>query len=237
MSSLVDVSIATGLFIVVTVAVVTFTLSFHANFQSALEDSELRSSAANVKNVLLSGKGEPEDWETRSGTPARVGLMDDLFRKPVLVSVDNGTDHSDFTFNFTVEFDPGCANTTRESTVRVYNETNVEHPFSLYNQSYCAGNEFIQSADFTLNATVPASDPKILFVYFSHDESVSDPGYAAVQFPSFPNGTNHTVLVYPTDELDMVSPTKLDALRNLSYSQVASTLGGDTVFRLEVEAI
>jgi len=45
------------------------------------------------------------------------------------------------------------------------------------------------------------------------------------------------VLKYPAETLKMVSVSKLRALKNLTYSQIAKTLGSSTEFLLEVDEI
>lgn len=239
MSSLVDLVIATGMFFVFTALLMSLVLTYYTNFVGVLEDSELRTSAANVNNVFFGGKGVPSDWETRADLPARIGLLNDLYKAPIVVATKNSSDFNNFTFNFSLSFDPACANTTRESTIRVFNDTNVEHPYTLYNKTYCVANEYLKSADFALNATLPALRPVRLFVYYSPEAGVNATAYGSIAFPTYTNwlgnSSNYTVLKYPVETLKMVSVSKVRALKNLTYSQIAQTLGGSTEFLLEVD--
>jgi hypothetical protein len=224
MSSLIDLVIATGLFFVFTALILTFVLTYYTNFVSILEDSELRTSAANVNNVFFGGEGVPADWELRSDAPVRIGLMTDLNRAPMIVATKNSSNFNNFTINFTMSFDPSCTNTTRENTIRIFNDTNVEHPYTLYNKTYCVANDYLKSADLAMNVSLVALRPT---------------NYGGIPYPTYTNWTsnmtNFTVVKYPIEALKMVSVTKVRALRNLTYSQVAQTLGSNTRFQLEVD--
>ncbi|MBI4894665.1 MAG: hypothetical protein HY833_02940 [Candidatus Aenigmarchaeota archaeon] len=239
MSSLVDLVIATGLFFVFTALILTFVLTYYTNFVSVLEDSELRTSAANVNNVFFGGEGVPSDWELRSGAPVRIGLMTDLNRAPIIVATKNSSDFNNFTVNFTVSFDPSCLNTTRENTIRVFNDTNAEHPYTLYNKTYCVSGDYLKSADFAMNVSLVALRPTRFSVYYSSEPGVNATSYGTIPYPRYTNWTsnmtNFTVVKYPVEGLKMVSMTKVRALRNLTYSQVAQTLGSNTRFQLEVD--
>lgn len=233
MTSMIDFVIATGIFFVSVAIVISFVLGYYSNFLGVLQDSELRSAAIATNSILFGGKGVPENWETTNATPSSIGLMNDLFRKPVVLTTTNASSFGNATLNFTVTFDPTCLNTTRESTIRIYNETNHEHAYGLYNRSYCAGNEFLRSSDIAVNVTIPALTSKIFFVYYSPESGINGTNTLAVPFPA--NQTNYSAVVYPSDELKMISPSKMRALRNLSYPQVAEVLGGDVAFELEVD--
>lgn len=233
MSSLIDLVVATGMFFVFVALIISFVLAYYSNFLGVLQDSELRTTGANVQNIFFGGKGVPQDWETRNTTPARIGLINDLFRKAVVLTTTNTTDLNNVTLNLTVNFDAPCQNTTRENTIRIYNETNGEHPYTLYNKSFCVANTFLRSADVAINVTIPALTSKTFFVYFSPESGINLTNYGTVAFPA--NVTNYTAIVYPAEKLSMVSPSKLRALRNLTYTQVAETLGSNTRFEVEVD--
>jgi len=235
MTSLIDVVIATGIFFVSIALTMSFVLSYYSNFQSVLEDSDLRTSAANVNNIFFGGKGVPEDWETRDTTPSRIGLVNDLFRMPVILATTNATDLNNVTLNFTANFDQGCLNRTRENTIRIYNGTNSEFPFTLFNRSFCPGNAFLRSADISINMTMPALSARPMFIYFSPESGIngSNSTYGVIPFPR--NVSNYTATIYPIETLKTISPSKLRALRNLTYSQIALTLGSNTRFQLEVD--
>jgi hypothetical protein len=233
MTSMIDFVIATGIFFVSVAVVISFVLGYYSNFLGTLQESELRSSAIATNNLLFGGKGVPENWETTNTTPSSIGLMNDLFRTPVVLTTTNASNFNNATLNFTVTFDPSCANRTREGTIRVYNETNHEHAYGLYNKTYCAGNEFLRSSDVAVNVTIPALTSKIFFVYSSPETNVNGTNQLSVPFPA--NQTNYSAVVYPPENLKMVSPAKMRALRNLSYAQVAEILGGGVAFELEVD--
>jgi len=241
MSSLVDLVVATGIFFVFVALLISFVLTYYTNFIGVLEDGELRTSAANVNNVFFGGKGVPSDWETRPDPPVRIGLLNDLYRAPILLATRNSSNFNNATLNFSFSFDPSCTNTTRESTIRVFNDTNVEHPYTLYNKTYCVANQYLKSADFAINISLAALKPTRLYIYYSPEPGLNATPYGTIAFPTYPNwfgnNSNYTVLKYPAETLKMVSVSKLRALKNLTYSQIAKTLGSSTEFLLEVDEI
>lgn len=241
MSSLIDLVISIGLFFVFVAVVLSFVLTYYSNFLGVLHDSELRTAAANVNNVFYGGRGVPEDWETRNTTPARIGLINDMYKMPLLIMTRNSTPVTNSTINFTLSFDPGCLNRTRESTIRIYNETNHEHPYTLYNKTFCVSNTFLKAADVAMNVTLPAWTPRTFHVYFSPETGINSTNYGTVGFTimtnlTTANVTNYTVIQYPTEKVKIISPSKVRALRNLTYAQIAQSLGGGIRFELEVDA-
>lgn len=236
MASLIDLVVATGLFFVFVALILGFVLSYYSSFLSVLQESELRTQAANVDNIFFGGKGVPEDWDTRNTTPARIGLLNDLYRTPFIITTTNATDVNNVTLNFTINFDPLCLNKTRETTIRVYNATNAEFPYTLYNKTFCVANTYVKKADFALNFSLRSLTPYTFFVYYSPEAGINATGYGNIVFPSYNTPNNLNITYYPTESLRMVSPSKLRALRNLTYSQVAQTLGSNTRFQLEVDS-
>lgn len=235
MSSMIDFVIATGIFFVSVALVISFVLSYYSNFLGVLQESELRSSAMTAYSVFFSGKGVPENWETSNRAPLKIGLVNDLFRIPVILSTTNETNLNNATLNFTINFDSSCLNKTRESTIKIYNETNSNYPFTIYNRSFCQPNDFLKSADFAVNVTLPALRAKTFYVYFSPEPNINSTSSTyTIAFPQ--NASNYTAIVYPADKMKMISPSKVRALRNLSYSEIVDTLGGSTTFELEVDA-
>ena len=241
MASLIDLVISIGLFFVFVALIMSFVLTYYSNFLGVLQDSELRTSAANVNNIFYGGKGVPEDWETRNSTPARIGLLNDMYKVPLLITVTNSTPLTNSTINFTLSLDPSCLNRTRESTIRIYNETNHEHPYTLYNKTFCVAGTFLKTADVAMNVTLPAQMPRTFHVYFSPETGINSTSYGTIAFTIMTNRTtqnvtNYTVAQYPTETVKMISPSKLRALRNLTYSQIAQSLGGGIRFELEVDS-
>ena len=237
MSSLIDLTIAVGLFFVFIVVILVSVLDYYTNFISVLDESELRTNSINVKNIFLGGKGVPEDWETRNTSPVRIGLINDLYKKPLVITTTNSTPYNNATINFTVNFDADCSNRTLQSTIKILNETNSEHPFTLYNTSFCPGNQFIQTADIAMNITIPALTAKTFVVFYSAEPNINQTDYGNIEFNPYWNGTsNYTVIQYPTDELTQISPSKVSALRNLTFSQIQDSVGGSN-FKIEIDDI
>jgi hypothetical protein len=80
---------------------------------------------------------------------------------------------------------------------------------------------------------MPALTDKKLFVYFSPESAVQSPSYGGIPFPV--NATNYTAVRYPVETLEAISPSKMKAMRNLSYGSIVDSLGGGVEFEVEVE--
>ncbi|MDI6798500.1 MAG: hypothetical protein QMD12_00675 [Candidatus Aenigmarchaeota archaeon] len=219
MPSMIDFTVAVGIFIVFIAILISYLLNYLTSYSGLLTTSELRSAAYNAFIVLFGSKGIPEKWEEKNYTPVQVGLMTDLHRIPIIVTETNGTDRGDVIINVTLSFDAECENKAWNSTIRVY-EGESEIPSQLYNQSFCTA-DYINRSDLVFNSSFSANQSKTFFVYFSNDKSIAPPNYSL----PFTAQTNFTIQIYPEEVLPVISISKLLALRNLSYEEVARTLG------------
>ncbi len=227
----VELAISVALFFIFFVIIINFLINFFTNFTGLTTTSELRTDAFNLYNTLFAGNGIPSNWNYLGVTPARVGLADNLYMAPFLVSDLNGTARNNYTINFTMSFDPNCLNTTWETTIRVYNASQNLFAYTLYNKTYCVSS-YLKQADFAINVTVPASSSRMFFIYYSPDRNITNSNYPTTSFPPFDG--NYSVKIYPTQTFVQVSYSRLIALRNLVYNYLRLTLGSGINFQIQV---
>lgn len=230
MPSQIDFAIGFGLFIVFVAALFIYITSYLSSYTGLISSSELRTVAYDIHNTLFGNKGIPVNWEKFNYVPVKVGLISDLHRMPVVISEANNTDRSNATLNFSVVLDSGCSNKAWNNSIRIYNVSNVEFPFRLYNQSFCS-QWYVNSTDIALNLSILANSNKTFFIYYSSDTEIAAPNYS-IAFPI--NASNYSVKTYSEETLTAMSVSKIRALRNKSYSEVAYTLGTEYDFKIEV---
>ena len=227
--SQVDFTIAVALFLTFFAALMVYLVNYMNNYFNLNVLSDMGTTAFSFFNTLFGGKGVPADWESRSYTPVKIGLITDLYRVPLEITETNGTARTDYTINVTMNFDSGCLNKSWNTTVRVYDEDNAEVGSKLFNQVLCT-DYFVNQADLVFNVTIDASGSKKYFVYFSPQKLILPPSYTF----TFPSPLNYTAAIYPEEKISIVSVDKLKALRNLSTGEVYRTLGGEYKFYVEV---
>lgn len=229
MASEIDLVISVGLFILFIALLFIFLVNYLTSYRSLTSTSELRSVAYNIYNNLFSSKGLPSDWENRTYTPIKIGLVSDLYKIPVYVNETNGTNRGTITINVSISFDSNCESKAWNATVRVYNESNEEEPSKLFNQTYCS-DRYLNKSDVVFNTSLTANQTKIFYIYYSPDQDIAESNYSI----TFPNVTNITVQVYPEEQLTALSVAKLKALRNKSYDEVITTIGTEYKFNVEI---
>ncbi len=228
----IDFAVAVGTFIAFLSVLIIYLTSYMSSFIGLTSTSELRTVAYDYFNGLFTGKGVPATWDQYSFAPVKVGLTSDLYRLPVVVTETNGTLRSNITINVSVSFDSSCQNKTWNNTVRIYDVNNYQLTVSLYNQSFCV-DKYLNSSDVVFNLTLSPSETKKFFIYFSPDKQIQPTNYT-IEFPV--NASNYTAVVYPEERFDAVSVSKMKALRNLTYADVARTLGLIYKFNVEVSS-
>jgi hypothetical protein len=116
------------------------------------------------------------------------------------------------------------------NTVRLYNSSNQEIPFQLYNQSFC-GSRYLKTGEIVFNLTLAAYQSKFFYVYFSPEKNVTAANYPPFVFP---NETNYTFQTFPVEELQTISIDRMKALRNLDYNEVIQSLVKGYNFKVEI---
>jgi len=226
----IDFAIATGLFLVFIGMLFGYVVSYLVDYRSMAETSELRGVASDLFNAFFTGKGVPGSWEEQGLTPVKIGLMDKLYLIVINVSETNGSYRNNIEINGTIDFDSSCERKVLNTTARLYNSSNSQIPFQLYNQTFCDGS-YLKRSDIVFNLSLEPYESELFFLYFSSQKSVEAPNYS-LDFPV--NETNYSFQTFPIQELQAISVDKLKALRNLSYEEVLQTIPKGYEFRVEI---
>jgi hypothetical protein len=228
----IDLAIAVGIFLIFLALFISFILSYHQSTGTLVLSSELRTAASNIFQALFSSPGVPSNWEEVAAMPIKLGLVQDLHRITVLVKDLDSMPLSNSTINFTIEFDFSCAKKAWETTIRIYNASMVEHPYTLYNTTYCSS-KFINKTDIVMNISQPANYWQTFYIYFSSDKGINATSYSRIQYPTATDA-NLSITVFPPETFRALSFSKLKKLRTLDFERVVERLGINFEFRIEV---
>jgi hypothetical protein len=226
----IDFAIATSLFLLFVGILFSYIVSYFLNYSNIAKASELRGVAFDLFNTFFTGKGVPANWTEQSFTPVKVGLMNDLYMIAINVTETSGSPKD--IVNGTVTFDSTCSKNILNSTVILYNSSNLQIPFQLWNQTFCADGVYLNSSDIVFNASLVANQQKFFFLYFSSERNVS----AATYSVAFDNTSGYTFQTFPVKEMQMISVDRFKALRNLNYDEVVQTISKGYKFKVEVSS-
>jgi len=227
----IDFAIATGFFLLFVGILFGYTISYFLNYSNIAEASELRGVAFDIFNIFFTGKGVPANWTEQSFTPVKVGLMNDLYMIPVNVTETSGTARSNIGVNGTINFDSECSRNILNNTVRLYNSSNLQIPFQLYNQTFC-NSMYLRTGEMVFNLSLAAYQTKFFFVYFSPEKNVTAATYSVI----FPNEINYIFQTFPVKEMQTISIDRFKALRNLIYDEVVQTIPKGYKFKVEISS-
>ena len=217
---------ALGVFLIFFAFIVSYVARHVSNIQESVSSSEIKTFAYDYFKKLFQSKGSPTGWET-GGNPSSIGLISDLYRIPLLFNETNGTQRTNVTLNVSLSFDKSCENKAWNNTVRVY-ENSSELPSQLYNQTFCGG-QYLNTSNLFFNASFSPSQNKTFFVYFSNESAVGSSNYPV----PFTSATNFTVQLYPEEKIAALSASKLNAMREMTYNDVMTSLGSAD-FKVEI---
>jgi len=226
----IDFAIATGLFLVFIGILFGYVVSYLVNYRNMAETSELRGVASDLFNTFFTGKGVPSNWEEQGLTPVKIGLMDKLYLIVINVTEKDGSYRDNVVINGTIDYDSSCSRNVLNNTVRLYNSSNFQIPFKLYNQTFCDGS-YLKRADIVFNVSLEPYQSEFFFLYFSSQKSIEAPNYS-LDFPLVE--INYSFQTFPVQELQMIAVDKLKALRNLSYEEVLQTVPKGYEFGVEI---
>jgi hypothetical protein len=127
--------------------------------------------------LIFGSHGVPENWQENSNvSPVELGLMEYIYRVPVLViDVDNKTRVNDLV-KVNIIFDEDCENKTWNNTIRVFDDNLNEISFKTYDGTYC-NNQFLKQANLYWKMNISANERKVFYIYYSSDKYVSAPNY------------------------------------------------------------
>lgn len=229
MASQIDFAIAVGAFIIFFAILLLLLSNFFGGYSGQLLNSELRTVGNDFFTSFFGSKGNPTNWEDYNISPARLGLITDMFRSPMKINEVNNTARNNISVNVTINFDSACAKKAWNNTVRLYDINNILIPIQLYNQTFCSG-QFLNHSDVVFNATFLANQSKTFFIYYSDDKNVSGSAYSL----PFTGALNMTGTIYPEDKLHAISIAKMRSLKNLTYNELIQSVGRDYGFNIEI---
>jgi len=167
----IDFAIAVMIFLVFFTVVLVLSTNYFTNISGLTKISEFRSMAEGFFNLFFGGKGIPEDWEQTSLSPVQIGLLEDLYRIPLIVRETSGYDRINEIVNVNLIFDENCENKAWNNTVRVFDENANEIYSKIYNQTFCS-NQFLKQARIVWETNLTANQNKKFYVYYSSDDSI-----------------------------------------------------------------
>ncbi|MEM5879509.1 MAG: hypothetical protein QXU74_03395 [Candidatus Aenigmatarchaeota archaeon] len=226
----IDFAIATGVFLIFVGILFGYVVSYLVNYRNIAEASDLRGMASDLFNTFFIGRGIPNNWEDLGFTPVKIGLMNNLYRVFINVTEKNGTQRNNITINGSVYFDSSCSRKVLNNTLRLYNLSNQEVPFQLYNQTFCGGG-YLKTGEIVFNVSLQPYQSQFFLLYFSSEKSVVPPNYS-LAFPV--NETNYSFQTSPVQEFQMISVDKFKALKSLDYGEVLQTIPKGYVFEVEI---
>jgi len=229
-ASQIDFVIATAIFLIFLSVIINFFFDFLTNYYNIASLTELRISAANAYNALFGSKGLPSDWWNRTNVLVKIGLISDIYRRPIRVEETSGSARSNITINVTVLLDETCDNKAHNSTLRLFDFNGTEVNMVVYNHTYCSG-AFVKQANIVFNLTLRASETQFFYLYYSPETSIVSSN-STIGFVS--SAANIVSTVFPEEKFQTVSIDRLKTLRNLTYDQFIQTLGEDRNFNLEI---
>ena len=133
----IDFAIAVSLFLFFFAAIIVLTTNYFSRYSVLTKTSELKPVAESLFNVLLKRKGTPENWDLNySISPVKVGLVEDLYMIPIVVKETNGSDRINEPVTARITFDENCQNKSWNTTMRMYNESDIEINLEISNTTF-----------------------------------------------------------------------------------------------------
>ena len=231
MASQIDFIIAVGIFLIFLGVVISYLVNFLSNYLSTT-GSDLRVSAVNIFNALFGSKGVPTNWWNGTNVPVKLGIVTDIYRRPIRVQETSGSLRTNITINVTTLFDETCDNKAWETSIRLFDFNGTLVNMMLYNQTYCPSSPgYVKQANVLFNFTIQPSETKFFFLYYSPETSVALSNSTTDYNTATPN---IVATLFPEEKLQTISIDRLKTLRNLTYDQVVQILGEGTNFNIEV---
>lgn len=173
----IDFAIAVSIFLFFLTMVLILSTNYFSNISGLTKISEFRTVSEGYFKLLFSNKGIPEDWEkTLDLNPVQLGLIEDLYRIPVLVKETSGYNRNDELISVNLVFDENCENKAWNNSIRVYDVDGNEIPFRISKETFCS-NQFLKQAKIVWETNLTTNQNKKFYVYYSSDDSTHAPNY------------------------------------------------------------
>lgn len=183
----IDFALAVSFFLFFFVVVIMFTSNYFSSFSGFTRMSEFRTISESMFRVFLESKGVPEDWdENTSIVPIKIGLMEDLYRIPILVEENMDSARTDEPVSVKIIFDEDCQNKSWNTTIRMYDEDDNEIDLEISNIVNCTpeigSGKFLNQTNITWKVNISANQIKKYWIYYSPDDEIDDPGYTSLSY-------------------------------------------------------
>ena len=191
----IDFTIAATIFLFFFAMVLIFSTNYFSNISGLAKTSEFRSITQGLFNLFFSGKGIPENWADTNLVPVQLGLIEDLYRTPVLVKENSGYDRINQLVSLNLIFDENCENKAWNTSIRVFDENGDQVYSKINNQTFCS-NQFLKQARVVWETNLTANQNKKFYIYYSSDESINALNYtdsfSTTGYWTFDDGAGNT---------------------------------------------
>lgn len=178
----VDFAIAVSLFLFFFIAIIVTSTNYFSSLSDLTQISEFRTLAEVFFKLLFESHGMPEDWQQNPDvSPVELGLMDYVYRIPVLVVEDSNNSRTDDLVDVNITFDDDCENKTWNDTIRVFDDNLDEVACKTYKEVYCTG-QFLKGVRIFWKVNISENQRKLFYIYYSSDESISTPNYTYLTY-------------------------------------------------------
>lgn len=178
----IDFAIAVAIFLFFFAIVLTLSTNYFSNISGLTKTSEFRSVAEGLFKLIFGSKGIPENWEeTPDVNPVQLGLMEDLYRIPILVKETDGYNRTNEPVSTHIIFDYECQNKSWNTTLRVFDQNNNEIISEISNTTFCT-NQFLNQSDVAWEVNISANQTKKFWIYYSPDDEITDPNYPSLSY-------------------------------------------------------
>jgi len=202
----VDFAIAVSMFLFFFAMVLILSTNYFSNISGLTKTSEFRSIAEGIFKLLFESKGIPEDWEENSDlNPVQLGLIEEMYRIPVLVKETSGYNRTNELISVNLLFDEDCVNKTWNDSMRVFDGNGNEIPFEMSKESFCS-NQFLKQAKVVWETNLTPNQNKKFYVYYSSDDSIYTLNYtdtfSTVAYWHFDEGSGNMTYDHTANDND-----------------------------------
>lgn len=170
MANQIDFAMAVGVIVVVIAFAMFYATSYFSRASAGDKTAELHAVSSGLVKILFDSSGIPANWENNNYTPVRAGLQDGAQRIPIVVAERGGANHTFEEADAHTVFDPKCANTTYNNSIRVYDRFLNDTAFRIYNSTECTANSgFLREANINFLFNITGNASAVFWLYYTND--------------------------------------------------------------------
>lgn len=180
----IDAIIAISIFLIFVVGFAGLHLQSFLQQKRAAKLATLQREAIKVAESLLSSEGFPADWEKKNVVPVQPGIVETMYRVPIIVEETGNYSRQNEPISIEVILDKQCLLKAWNTTIRLYDNELNQLPFNLKNYTFCQ-NGWIKSLAIEFPVNLSALQKKKFYVFYSNQTSI-----LAKNFSFKPNTTS-----------------------------------------------